>query len=276
MKTRFKQTALLALVLASPAFAQKGGEEGSGRATITDEVRQEPSRAFSEYLERISGIISEQQQAGESKFAGDLIDQVATAVRDDLVREEFTSQEQGLLVATAVDKTATAIAREEIPRDDGRTGDTSTGDSQWWPDDGNWPSTGKSGFINPGGYETIGSYGTDGDLEILDHNWFIELGGEGGTDLVFAAGAMAINGSFITFSQLGELTEDSYTFATVAPGEGRGRFYNVSGLPEGYEIVYGESTISLAKTSITVPEVGAVLPLLVMLMPWTFLRKRRS
>ncbi|MGJ8696684.1 MAG: hypothetical protein ACSHYF_10225 [Verrucomicrobiaceae bacterium] len=188
---------------------------------------------------------------------------------------KLTNAERGLLMAAAVDQAEAYFAQEAGSREAGRTGDDAQGNSPWWPDDGRWEGSGKSGTVSPGGNGTLGVISSDGDMELMDHNWYIDLGGEQGTDLVTTAGAMAINGSIITFNVLSELTEESYTFVTVKPGEGRGRFYEVYGMPAGYELSYGESSISLTKNSLAVPELGACLPLMAMLLPWGWKRRRR-
>lgn len=288
---------LLSITFALPSAAQKGGDGGDDKGggssgtdgvvssgTITSGNRGAlgtQSEAYKTFVSQLATrVAAERVEVFKDNTAkeGDFVDGVATAIRTQAVTAGFSDTEVGELVALAVDESIDVMvdAQKEggDTRGGGRTGDDSSGDSPWWPQSTNFSGDGSSGTIDPSGVGTIGTFGTDGDLEVPNHTWFIDIGGEAGSDLVFSAGAMAINDSVLRLNVL-STSLDSYTFVTVAPGQGRGRFATVTGLPVGFELVYGESSISLVRSStITVPEVGTVVPLIAMMMPWFFARRR--
>ncbi|MGJ8696685.1 MAG: hypothetical protein ACSHYF_10230 [Verrucomicrobiaceae bacterium] len=282
---------LCSLIAASGiASAQKeGGSSGTdgvvGSGTVSDAARVDDrsrSAAYQNYVSSLRSKVNSERSAtsfDSNVKEGDIVDNVAETVRTETVSQSFTDVEVAELVAASVDMANTISGESDgtgDDRGDGRTGDVGN-TSPWWPQSTNFACDGTSGTVSPGGQTLIGTHGTDGDLEVPNHTWYIDVTPSSGVDLVYAAGAMAINDSILNLNVMGTLTADSYTFVTVYPGYGRGRFCVVNGMPSGYELVYGESSISLAKSSsLAVPELGTVLPLMAMMGPWFIGRRRQT
>ncbi|MBN1855295.1 MAG: autotransporter-associated beta strand repeat-containing protein [Pirellulales bacterium] len=105
--------------------------------------------------------------------------------------------------------------------------------------------------IGPG--QGIGTFSIAGDL-MLDGTLLVEYSGST-IDLLTVGGNLDLTSASLDFSNLGALTNPSYTFLTFA-GSRTSEFGTVSNLPAGYSVTYGANSVMLSTTgmSIAVPE----------------------
>lgn len=157
---------------------------------------------------------------------------------------------------------------------------TTIGFSQRGGDELDGGGDGKGGTIDPGGVGIVATSIGDGHIE-GNQRWLIDLSSDGSDYVQSVSGDLT--GSTLAINIISEPLANSILIYQATSGSGNitdaggttsiGQFATVTGLPDGYGVSYVQNEVYLVNLS--VPEVSTILPLMGMLLPWFWSRRRR-